>query len=74
MTVTFLPVEQNLRHHSLVLVIQAMATKYRHPFNVPLMTGLVKSNMTSNEAAPRHVCVQPLAMRERHTVFCVGEK
>ena|ERR1700730_1982400 len=65
MTVTFLPVEQNLRHHSLVLVIQAMAMKYRLPFNVPLMTGLVKSKMTSKEAARRHVCVQPLAMRER---------
>jgi hypothetical protein len=40
MTVTFLPVEQNLRHHSLVLVIQAMAMKYRHPFNVPFNDGV----------------------------------
>ena len=63
--------EQDLGHHSLVFVIQQMTMEYRHALDDGI--GEVQDHV--NEAAIRNIHgVQPRRMRERHAIFCIGQK
>src|SRR6266566_5927763 len=67
----FLLLEQDLRHHALILVIQQMTMKYRHAFDDGI--GEVQNHI--NRTLIRNIhCIQPHRVCERAAVFGIGQK
>ena len=63
--------EQDLGHHSLVLVIQQMTMEYGHAFD----DWVCKIQDDINGAAIRNIHgIKPRRMRERGTVLCVSQE
>jgi hypothetical protein len=63
--------EQDLSHHSLVLMVQEMTMKYRHTLN----DGVGKVQDDIDGATIRNVHgIQPRGVRERDAIFCISEE
>lgn len=63
--------EQDLRHHSLVLVVQQMTMKQRHAFD--RWVGEVQNNV--NGAAGRNIHgIEPCGRVDRRAILCIGQK